>query len=68
MPGRTARGLPHPIAVLRRLAAFVAMLLLVAIVLLLLWRVYLHHTRVESEETSVVGLRTTEEKIFRTLS
>jgi hypothetical protein len=44
----------HPllrlISMLRRLTAFLGMLLLVAIVTMLVWRVYLHHRAADSDD------------------
>jgi len=55
--------------VLRRVAAFAGIVLLVAVALLLMWRVYAHHRQTESDEIAVVALRglAAEGKIFLTL-
>ena len=50
----------------RRITAFLGIVLLLAVALLLMWRVYTHHRDVESDENAVVDRM--EGKIFQTLS
>ena len=55
-----------PACVIRRVSAFLGIVALVAVALLLMWRVYAHHRGVDSDENAVVWR--IEEKICQTLS